>query len=144
MSEISESLYFRQDQADGITPPNLAVKCTYAEHIVRARGKKSQYTSVSLDKNKIRDFGPQTYFLVEDKLLSDSHSLVEHKDLLASLRQAAVSSDKAERNRAIQAQRYARRRMEGLVDWNFDIGQVDRKNLITWSKQSVQPYFLRI
>ena len=137
MSGTTEEHYFRQDQADGITPPNLGVNCTYAEHIVRARGKKSQYTSVSLDEKKIRDFGPQTY------VLDQGHSLVKHQDLLAGLRQAAVSSDKAERNRAIQAQRYARRRMEGLVDWNFDIGQVERKDLITWSARSVQPYFLR-
>jgi len=38
--------YFRQDQSDGISPPDLTKNTTFAEHIVRARGKRTKYTSV--------------------------------------------------------------------------------------------------
>ena len=53
--------YFRRDQADGVTAPDLSKDCSYAEHIVRARGKRTQLTSVSLDPQKINDFGPALY-----------------------------------------------------------------------------------
>ena len=55
--------YFRRDQSDGISPPDPSKVCTFAEHIVRARGKRTNYTSVSLDPSKIRDFGDALYRL---------------------------------------------------------------------------------
>jgi len=54
---VSTRPYFRRDQRDGISPPDLSKVCTYAEHIVHARGKRTQFTSISLDLAKIRDFG---------------------------------------------------------------------------------------
>jgi hypothetical protein len=42
--------YFRRDQRDGVGPPDLSKVCTYAEHIVHARGKRTQFTSVSLNE----------------------------------------------------------------------------------------------
>ena len=57
--------YFRQDKETGFTAPDLSKNCTDAEHIVRARGKRTQLTSVSLAPTKIHDFGPK---LVDEEM----------------------------------------------------------------------------
>ena len=56
--------YYRGDEADGVTPPNLEDSSTYAEHIVHARGKRTRFTSLSTDPTKIRDFGTQLWRLL--------------------------------------------------------------------------------
>ncbi|MDA0833790.1 MAG: hypothetical protein O3A29_10940, partial [Planctomycetota bacterium] len=70
-----------------------------------------------------------------------NHSLVEHMELMTQLRRAADANEKEERARAIQALRYAKRRAEGLIEWNFRISGIDRKELITWAYRNVQKYF---
>ncbi len=62
---------------------------------------------------------------------------------MQQLRAAAESNQKEDRARAIQALRYAKRRREGLVRWNFSLAGVDRKDLITWAFRNVQRYFGR-
>lgn len=136
--------YFRRDQKDGISPPDLSKECTFAEHIVHARGKRSQLTSVSLDLARIRDFGDTDYRLVREALCADSHALVEHEALIEELRRVAREEEKSERLRAAQALRYATRRSEGLVRWSFDTSGVARKDLITWAWKKVQAYFTRV
>jgi len=142
MSDVVPRPYFRRDRSSGITPPDLAKRATYAEHIVRARGKRTQFTSVSLDASKIRDFGDALYRLKSEAAIADGHGLVDHEALLESLRQTVQSSDKADRARAIQAIRYARRRLEGLVHWQFDTKSVETKDLIRWASARVAPYFV--
>jgi len=137
----SNTEYFRRDQAKGVTAPDLSKHCTYAEHIVRARGKRTRFTSVSLNRGKIDDFGPKLYSLLRDTVDDDGHVVVEHEELISSLRDTALSSDKGERARAIQAQRYAKRRLECLVSWNFSIDEMERKSLITWAFNNIQKYF---
>jgi hypothetical protein len=133
--------YFRRDQADGVTAPDLSKDCSYAEHVVRARGKRTQLTSVSLDSKKLSDFGPVLYRVLRPDIDGDGHAIVEHAELMQQLRATAESSVKEERVRALQAQRYARRRQEGLVRWNFSLGGIERKDLITWAFRNVQKYF---
>lgn len=135
--------YHRRDQASGITAPNLLKSCSFAEHIVRARGKRTQYTSVSLDPAKIRDFGDATYRLKREELSADGHVLVEHAALVDALRKQARDGMKADRLRAIQALRYATRRLEGLVDWRFDISGVIPKDALTWAQSRVAAFFVR-
>ncbi|MFZ4525708.1 MAG: hypothetical protein ACOYOE_09200 [Chlorobium sp.] len=84
------------------------------EHIVHARGKRSSFTSVSLDRSKITDFGPQLYRLDAPQLIGDKHQLIEHRGLLESLREIISALSKAEKAQALQAQRYAVRRKEGF------------------------------
>ena len=129
---------------DGVSAPDLSKDCSFAEHIVRARGKRTQLTSVSLDPDKINDFGPGLYQALRPELNDGGHAIVEHAELMQQLRTTADSSQKAERVRALQAQRYAKRRLEGLVKWNFTITDIDRKNLITWAFRKVQNYFRRV
>lgn len=136
--------YYRRDQKDGITPPDLSKTCTYAEHIVHARGKRTQYTSVSLDAQKIAKFGPSLYELECEFVEKDQHGLIEHQRLMTELQRVAKQCEKEERARALQAIRYARSALEGLVDWKFDTSGVERKELITWTWRKIQPYFRKL
>jgi hypothetical protein len=123
--------YFRRDQRAGISPPDLSKECTFAEHVVHARGKRTRFTSVSLDLTKIRDFGDANYKLDREKTCADAHSLVEHEALLAELSRVIREGEREERDRAARALAYATRRKEGLVSWSFNTSSVDRKDLIT-------------
>lgn len=136
--------YFRQDQSDGISPPDLTKVTTFAEHIVRARGKRTKYTSVSLDTGKITIFGDTAYRLLTVELLADAHPIVTHADLLAELQRVIEEEDKADRLRAVQAKRYAKLRKEALVDWLFDLRSVARKDTINWAKGQIQKYFAKV
>lgn len=144
MSAEATQDYYRKDQSTGITAPNLAKCCSYAEHVVSARGKRDQYTSVSLDPNRIHGFGDKLYRLLQEKLSKDGHDLVEHHILLTSLRQIAINGNKADRARALQALRYATKRKEGLISWKFDICSIELKDLISWAYSKVQSYFMRM
>jgi hypothetical protein len=136
--------YFRQDQEKGVTAPDLSKDCTYAEHIVRARGKRTQLTSISLEPTKVHDFGPALYQALCQEIKQDQHAIVAHAELMSHLRLAAESSKKEERARAIQAQRYAKRRLEGLVKWNFPTEKIDRKEMIAWAFRNIQKYFRKV
>lgn len=138
-AQISE--YFRRDQNTGVTAPDLSKDCTYAEHIVHARGKRTQFTSVTLDASKCHDFGETTYRLKRPEVDNDGHLVVEHAQLISELEKVAREADKDERARAIQALRYARRRLEGLVNWKIDISRIERKNLITFAGGRIANYF---
>jgi hypothetical protein len=133
--------YYRGDQRAGITAPDPANQCEVSEHIVRARGKRSRYTSVSLDRHAIERFGECDYLLLRDLLDRDKHTLMEHVELMRHLAEAARENEKGERLTAIQGLRYARLRKEGLVIWNFNIDGIERKSLITWAYAKVQEYF---
>lgn len=135
--------YYRRDREEGISPPDLSKACTFAEHIVRARGKRTRFTSVSLDPASIRDFGDTLYRLQRSRLETDGHQLVEHGVLLGELQRTIRESDKDERLRAVQALRYARRRREGLIDWQFDIAGIERKALLGWAARNVMDYFVK-
>lgn len=137
----SVSDYFRGDNSAGITAPDLSKTVEYADHIVKARGKRTQLTSVSLEPGKIHDFGDQLYKLKREEAAGNGHGLVEHDALLAHLTAQARGTDKDSKLKAIQALRYAKKRLEGLVDWAFDTSGVERKNLITWAGSKVQAYF---
>ncbi len=143
MNATSYPDYFRRDQERGITAPDLSKDCALAEHVVRARGKRTRFTSVSLDKAKIDDFGPSLYLALRPMITMDGHSIIEHSDLIAALRTLAATTDKAERVRAVQAIRYAQRRKEGLIDWRFDLNGIERKEYVSFGYNAVQKYFAR-
>lgn len=136
--------YYRRDQKAGVTAPDPSKPCTLAEHIVRARGKRTKYTSVSLDPDKIDDFGPTLHQALCPEILGKGHVVIEHDALIQSLRTEAINGEKLDRRKALQAQRYAIRRREGLIDWKFNIAGVQRKELITWAFVQVQSFFRAI
>ncbi len=136
--------YFRRDQESGVSAPNPLNVCEPWEHIVKARGKRTNYTSVSLDQNSIRVFGPQLYRLLYTDITSDGHNLMEHQLLVATLTNAARTGDSRTKDLAIRALRYARRRREGLVGWGIDVSGIERKNVITHTYTLIQQYFARM
>lgn len=144
MASEEQQEYYRRDQKEGITAPNLAKCCSYAEHIVSARGKRDQYTSVSLAPHTIRIFGERLYRLLKDALLEEGHDLVEHTRLLNALREVAGTQNKAHHARAVQALRYAKKRKEGLIEWKFETHSVASKDMISWTYAKVQHYFIGV
>ena len=136
--------YFRRDREGGVTAPDLSKDCHWAAHVVRARGRRSRFTSVSLDKAKIEIFGPSLYLALRDKIEEEGHNIIEHNTLLEALRSQAHSTEKADRLQALQAIRYSTARKEGLIDWNFDTSRVERKDIITYGYKSVQQFFREI
>jgi hypothetical protein len=106
--------------------------------LVRARGKRTPYTSVSLERHAIERFGECDCLLLRHLLNRDKHALVDHAELIRELRLAIRERKKADRLTTIQALRYARLRKEGLIVWKFDYEGVERKELITWTYQKVQ------
>jgi hypothetical protein len=135
--------YFRRDQNDGVSPPDLSKDCSYADHIVHARGKRTKFTSLTLDIARCHDFGECTYKLLRELAEAERHKIIEHEHLLARLQQTASQGEKDERLKAIHALRYARVRKEGLLDWQFDISRVARKDLISWAHRQIQQYFVK-
>jgi len=75
---------------------------------------------------------------------TDGHLIIEHEVLIRALRDTCRNSDKHERARALQAIRYASARLEGLVEWTFDVSRIDRKDVINWTYRQIQPYFRKI
>lgn len=136
--------YYRRDNRKGISPPILTKSVTPAQHIVRTRGKRTQFSSVSLDPDSVREFGNTLYRLKRDKLETDKHKLIEHTALIADLKRIAQSGVREDRALALHALRYALRRKEGLVEWAFKIDGIDRKRLANWTLQQVNQYFSRV
>jgi len=136
--------YFRKDRAAGVTAPDLTKSCSVAEHVVRARGKRTNFTSVSLDLARLRDLGEAEYRLDGGQTEADGHRIIEHDVLISMLRDICQNSDKQERARALQAIRYAKSRLEALVEWKFDISAVARKDVIAWAYKRIQKYFTQI
>ena len=137
--------YFRRDQTDGITPPNLGDRSTYAEHIVHARGKRTRFTSLSTDPASIVDFGPALWRLLQPNIYDDGHGVIGHDALLSALRaDASSSSDPLTRELASRALPRAIRRREALVTWNFDVSRILRKDISEWARPHVRPYFSRV
>ena len=138
------SEYFRRDQADGITPPNLADDSSFAEHIVHARGKHTRFTSLSVDPTAVKDFGPQLWRLLHPELGRDGHGLTDHDTLVRTLRDEARShSDPVAQDLAARALPRAIRRREAIVCWSFDVSRVARKDLSEWARPRVRPYFVK-
>lgn len=140
----AKPLYFRRDQKDGITGPNLAHRCTYAEHIVHARGKVTQYTSITLDGQKCRDMGEATYRLLRPEVDDAGHAVVEHVMLVTELEKVARSEEKADRLRAIRALQYAKRRLEGLVEWKIDISLIAPKDVMERGRKEASKFFSKV
>ena len=133
--------YFRRDGSRGISPPDVGKECSFAEHIVRARGKRTKFTSVSLDPEKIREFGDTLYLLLRELLSEKGHLLVEHLPLMETLRREAHEGASGVKDVALRALRRAKKRKEGLVDWRFDTSGVERKDVLGWAVDQVQAFF---
>ena len=135
--------FFRCDQADLVTGPNLANTTSYAEHIVHARGKRTQFTSLSEDATKIREFGPQLWKLLLAVAKQNNHTILGHQDLMAALRRELDSEDDAASELALRAIPRAKKRVEALIVWNFDVPAAVKKNPINWATTQIQKFFIK-
>lgn len=136
--------YYRGDEANNITPPDLADQSSYAEHIVKARGKRSRFTSISTDPTSIRDFGTQLWRALQPALSAGGHDIEPHNALLQTLlNQAHTDPDKSTRQLARKAHGRAQKRREALICWHFNVSGVERKALQAWAQRHVQPYFAK-
>lgn len=122
----------------------MSKTCTYAEHVVHARGKRTQFTSVSLDPKKIWDLGETLYRLLLDALLEAKHILIDHDKLVKSLINTVKNDEGKERDIAIRAIRRVKRRKEALIEWRFNIRAVERKDLIPWAFNKVNNFFTKV
>lgn len=136
--------YYRGDEADGVTPPNLEDSSTYAEHIVHARGKRTRFTSLSTDPTKIRDFGTQLWRLLQPKIYDDGHEVVVHETIVEQLRHEARNKSNPEAAEfAARALDRARKRREALINWKFNTSRIERKHLSEWARRHIQQFFVR-
>src|SRR5437879_5233590 len=135
---------FRRDQTNGISGPNPDDPSSFAEHIVHARGKRTRFTSVSTSAEAIRDFGEQLWKLTQPKVTDEGHTIVDHQSLVQQLRHDLEAGDDRARELAARALPRARKRLEALVDWRYDLmGTVERKDRITRAEAYVRAYFRR-
>ncbi|GAA4422411.1 hypothetical protein GCM10023155_06000 [Bremerella cremea] len=137
------ALHFRKDSPNGITPPNPDVSVSPVDHITKARGKKTQYTSVSESEDSIRHFSGQCYRCESSEIVSEGHEVLLHADLLMLLRTTALGAQRAEKIKAERALQLATRAREALIDWKFDLKGVARKDRITHSASQIQKFFVR-
>lgn len=77
--------YYRKDHPKGITPINPDFEKDVVEHITKARGTKTRYTSVSNSLLSIRWVNGVGYKVVTEKVLTDSHEILNYDYLLELL-----------------------------------------------------------
>ena len=137
-------LHYRKDNPRGITAPNPDGNRNIVEHITKCRGMKTSYTSVSEDPNAIKHFIGDLYKTDPNIIIADGHNFKAHSEVIDELRSIIQSSEKSEKILANRAFQYAKRAKEALVDWQFLLTNVDRKDRISRCYNQIQKYFQRI
>ena len=136
--------HYRKDSNNGITSPNPDAPKDVLQHITKHRGMKTPYTSVSEDSNSIMHFDGVLYKTTSSIITVDGHDFKTHKQVLAHLQNiqlTAVRKEKILVNRAIAN---CSRAKEALVDWNFNLKSVDRKDHISVCYSLIQKYFSKV
>jgi hypothetical protein len=136
--------HYRNDNPKGITAPNPAGEKNKVAHITKHRGMKTPYTSVSEDQKCIQHFEGVTYQTDDQAIISDKHNFISHPDLLGELQALARTSKRADKIVASRAYMLAQRAREALIDWQFDVGSIDRKKRIAFCYHNIQRYFQRV
>ncbi|QEP43364.1 hypothetical protein D5085_09660 [Ectothiorhodospiraceae bacterium BW-2] len=85
-----------------------------------------------------------TYQTDDQVIISDDHCFISHPDLLSELQELVRTSKRADKIIASRAYMLAQRAKEALIDWQFDVGSIDRKKHITFCYNSIQRYFKRV
>jgi hypothetical protein len=139
------ALHYRKDNPQGVTAPNPDAEKDIVAHITKRRGHKTPYTSVSEDEKAIEHIsGGALYKTESDDVVQDSHSFITHSELLDHLRKIGMSSHKGERIKVSRALQYAFRAKEALIDWQFNLESIDRKDRIAWCSRHIQKYFRKV
>ncbi len=136
--------HYRKDNPNGITAPNPDGNRSIVEHITKHRGMKTPYTSVSEDPNVIKHFSGDLYKTDPNNIVADGHNFKTHSDVINELRSIIQTSVRSERILANRAFQYAKRAKEGLIDWQFLLNNINRKDRISWCYKHIQKYFQRV
>lgn len=136
--------HYRKDNPNGITPPNPDGNKNLVEHITKHRGMKTPYTSVSEDPNAIKHFSGELYKTDPDNVIADGHNFKSHSDVIDELRSIIQTSAMSERILANRAFQYAKRAKEALIDWQFSLDNIKKKDRISWCYNHIQKYFQRV
>jgi hypothetical protein len=135
------SIHYRKDNPNGITAPNPELERNVIFHITKCRGMKTPYTSVSEDINAINHFDGVTYRTNSDDIRTDNHIFITHANLLQELQNVIRTAKRAEKVKAERAYMLAQRAREGLIDWQFCLDSIERKNRIAFCFTQIQKYF---
>ena len=136
--------HYRKDNPNGITAPNPDGNRNIVEHISKHRGMKTPYTSVSENLNAIKHFSGELYKTDPVNVVADGHNFKSHPDVIDELRSIIQTSVKSERILANRAFQYAKRAKEALIDWQFSLDNIKRKDRISWCYDHIQKYFQRV
>jgi hypothetical protein len=136
--------HYRKDHPRGITPPNPDAGVDVVSHITKHRGMKTQFTSVSEDRDLIRHFSGALYATDSHDIIQDGHKFITHSDLIEHLRGIITSRKKKDRIIASRAFQMASRVKEAVIDWQFQSEMVERKHRITWCSNHIQRYFQKV
>ncbi len=136
--------HYRKDSPRGITPPNPEAEKDLVQHITKHRGMKTPYTSVSENANYIKHFDGSFYKTEPDEIIHDGHNFKPHHEVIQELTAFMQVSLRKDRILAQRALQLALRAREALIDWQFDLSAVERKDYITWCDSHIQRYFYRM
>ena len=134
------AIHYRKDSSSGITAPNPDGTSDVVAHITKHRGMKTALTSVSEDSNSIKHFSGILYRTEADDIIRDAHIFVTHLQLLNDLKGKIQTSTKADKIRASRAFQLAVRAKEALINWQFPLDNIDRKERISWCFKHIQAY----
>jgi len=136
--------HYRKDSPQGITPPNPDAERDIVQHITKHRGLKTPYTSVSESPDAIQHFEGHLYRTNPHEIINDQHTFINHADLIGQLRLLNQASTRETRVLAVRAIQLATRAREALVQWEFSLDAVNRKDRIAWCQRQIQKYFHKV
>ncbi len=122
--------HYWKDSPQGITPPNPDAEQNIVQHITKHRGLKTPYTSVSESPDAIKHFEGDLYKTDPNHIINDQHIFINHADLIGQLRLLNQASTRETRVLAVRAIQLASRAREALVQWEFPLDSVNRKDRI--------------
>ena len=134
-------MHYRKDNPKGITAPNPDADRDIIQHITKHRGQKTPYTSVSEDSKSIRHIQGILYKVDSQDVQDDGHGFIFHSELIDQVRSVMQSSARADRVLATRAYQLATRAREALIDWQFELSGIAKKDKITWCYNHIQKYF---
>lgn len=136
--------HFRKDSKNGITAPNLDAEKDVVQHITKHRGMKTPFTSVSEDCSAITHFTGVLYKVESVAISGDGHRFKSHGDLISQLHGLRGAARRQERIVVDRAIMLAKRAKEALVEWEFDLSSIERKDHISFCHKQIQKYFSKV
>jgi hypothetical protein len=136
-------VHYRKDNPNGVTAPNPDGPNDIVSHITKCRGMKTALTSVSADRDAIKHFSGELYSTESDLIVRDGHAFIDHPRLIEKLKEIILSSHKEEKIKASRALQLAMRAKEALINWQFPLDTIERKERIGWCFRQIQKYFIR-